>query len=141
MATPEEIDKANRRAQDLLSRVPKALSARYDRRTRRVFVQLDSKLGVFFSPRHAEGLEQATPEQLADIEISPSGYGLHFPKVDADLYLPSLLEGTFGSQRWMASHMGAEGGRSTSAAKVTAARENGKRGGRPPRTASVAAAS
>jgi len=99
-------------------------------------VQLSSNLGIFFSPRDAEGLEHATPEQL--IEISPSGYGLHFPKLDADLYLPSILEGVFGSERWMASRMGMRGGRSRSAAKTMAARENGKKGGRPRRKESVA---
>lgn len=120
------------------SRVPKAVSARYDRRIRRVVVQLNSNLGIFFSPRDAEGLEHATPEQIADIEISPSGYGLHFPKLDADLYLPALLEGVFGSERWMASRMGMRGGRSKSAAKTMAARENGKKGGRPRREETVA---
>ena len=101
-------------------------------------VQLSSNLGIFFSPRDAEELENATPEQLS--EISPSGYGLHFPKLDADLYLPSLLEGVFGSERWMASRMGVRGGKSRSEAKKLAARENGKKGGRPKRKEAVAAA-
>ena len=102
-------------------------------------VQLSSNLGIFFSPRDAEGLEHATAEQLNEIEISPSGYGLHFPKLDADLYLPSLLEGVFGSERWMASRMGRRGGKSRSAAKTMAARENGKKGGRPRQKQAAAA--
>jgi hypothetical protein len=40
---------------------------------------------------------------LSKIEISPSGLGLHFPAIDADLYLPALLDGFLGSRRWMAS--------------------------------------
>ncbi|MFT4113546.1 DUF2442 domain-containing protein [Silvibacterium sp.] len=131
MVKYEEFVRANERAEELSSRVPRAITARYDRRLRRVVVQLSSNLGIFFSPADAEGLEQASPEQLDDIEISPSGYGLHFPKIDADLYLPSLLEGVFGSERWMASRMGMKGGLSTSPAKGNAARENGKKGGRP----------
>jgi hypothetical protein len=47
-------------------------------------------------------LEKATPAQLEPIEISPSGFGIHFPKLDADLYLPALLEGFLGSRKWMA---------------------------------------
>lgn len=140
MVTREEFNKANERAAELESRVPKAVSAKYDRHNRRVVVQLSSTLGIFFSPREAEGLEHATPEQLNEIEISPSGYGLHFPKLDADLYLPSLLEGVFGSERWMASRMGMRGGRSTSEAKTVAARANGKKGGRPRQKEAVAAA-
>ena len=131
MVTDEEIARADERAKEFESRVPKALSAQYDRRTRRVVIQLSSNLGIFFSPRAAEGLEHATAEELAEIEISPSGYGLHFPQLDADLYVPALLEGVFGSERWIASRMGMLGGRSRSAAKTMAARENGKKGGRP----------
>ena len=138
MITHEEVLKANEKAKEFASRTPKAISAKYDRHLRRVVVQLSSNLGIFFSPRDAEGLEHATPEQLAEIEISPSGYGLHFPRLDADVYLPSLLEGVFGSERWVASRMGRLGGSSKSAAKTMAARENGKKGGRPRRKDVVA---
>ena len=55
------------------------------------------------------------------------------------LYLPSLLEGVFGSERWMASRMGMRGGKSRSEAKTLAARENGKKGGRRKRKEEVAA--
>ena len=135
MVTHEEVQKANERAHQLESSVPKAVAAKYDRHARKVVIQLDSNLGIFFSPRDAEGLENASPEQLDQIKISPSGYGLHFPKLDADLYLPSLLRGFFGSERWIASRMGTRGGRSKSSAKTMAARENGKKGGRPSRGA------
>jgi hypothetical protein len=84
-----------------------------------------------FAPEAAEGLEKATPAQLEPIEISPSGFGIHFPKLDADLYLPALLEGFLGSRKWMASRMGATGGRSRSVAKRSAAKKNGRLGGRP----------
>jgi len=50
---------------------------------------------------------------------------------DVDLYLPALLEGFLGSQRWVASNNGKKGGQTRSSAKSAAARENGKLGGRP----------
>jgi hypothetical protein len=84
-----------------------------------------------FAPRTAQGLEAATASDLHEIEISPSGFGLHFPKLDADLWLPALLEGNFGTTRWMAARLGAQGGKARSAAKTRAARANGKLGGRP----------
>jgi hypothetical protein len=56
---------------------------------------------------------------------------LHFPALDADLYLPGLLQGFLGSRRWMAAQLGKAGSRATSAAKTAAARANGKLGGRP----------
>jgi len=58
-----------------------------------VVIRLESKLEIAFSPRDAEGLENAHPDQLEPIEISPSGFGIHFPKLDSDIYLPALLGG------------------------------------------------
>ncbi|OBV39071.1 DUF2442 domain-containing protein [Janthinobacterium psychrotolerans] len=78
-----------------------------------------------------QALAHATPASLAETQISPSGLGIHFPLLDADLYLPALLEGFLGSQRWVASSNGKKGGQARSSAKSTAARENGKLGGRP----------
>jgi len=40
-------------------------------------------------------------DQLRKIKISPNGLGLHWPLLDADLYVPDLIEGAFGSRRWM----------------------------------------
>ncbi len=101
-------------------------------------VRLSNDLDIAFSPKNAQGLETATWEQLQEIEISPTGFGLHFPAIDADLYIPALLEGVFGSRRWMADRLGAEGGKVCSAAKTRAAQKNGLLGGRP-KIASVAA--
>jgi hypothetical protein len=78
-----------------------------------------------------EGLQDARARDLRDIEISPSGFGLHFPRLDADIYLPGLFAGTLGSRRWMAAQLGKRGGGVRSAAKAAAARSNGKLGGRP----------
>lgn len=38
-------------------------------------------------------LADATPEQLQNFEISPSGRGIHWPDVDEDLSAKGLLEG------------------------------------------------
>lgn len=38
-------------------------------------------------------LFDATPEQRAHFEISPSGYGVHWPDVDEDLSAIGLLRG------------------------------------------------
>ncbi|MGD0347635.1 MAG: DUF2442 domain-containing protein [Terracidiphilus sp.] len=131
MAKNDRFEVANRKARKLQCEVPRALSAHYDRRIGRVVIQLSTGIDVAFSPRDAEGLEKATPAQLAKVEISPSGFGIHFPKIDADLYLSGLLMGFLGSRNWMASRLGTLGGKSRSAAKVAAAKKNGRRGGRP----------
>ncbi|MEM8949447.1 MAG: DUF2442 domain-containing protein, partial [Pseudomonadota bacterium] len=79
-----------------------------------------------------EGLQYATSDELSEIEISPKGFGLHFPRLDADVYLPALLNGVTGSKAWSAA-MGQAGGQSRSQAKAEASRKNGRLGGRPKR--------
>ncbi len=134
MASHDEFASATKRATRRVQAGPSATAARYDRRSKRIVIRLSSGLDIGFAPRDAQGLENAKPEQLAEIEISPSGLGIHFPKLDADLYLPALLEGLFGSRAWMASRLGARGGSATSPAKTAAARANGRLGGRPKKT-------
>jgi len=135
MASRDDFELANKRAKALQGSVPRAESAEYDRGSGRVVIHLSSNLDVSFAPRDVEGLGGATPSQLSEIEISPSGFGIHFPKLDADLYVPGILEGFLGSKKWMASRLGQIGGRSKSAAKKAAAKRNGVLGGRPRRTA------
>jgi len=135
-----QVEEANRRGSEFAAAHPRAVEAGYDKRTRQIVVRLNSRLSVSFSPEDAEGLEGATAAQLEPIEISPSGFGLHFPKLDADLYLPALLEGFLGTRRWMAARLGAHGGKSNSSAKAAAARSNGRAGGRPRKTATALAA-
>ena len=108
-----------------------AVAARYDRRTSRIVVKLNTDVHISFPARVAEGLADASPDELATIEITPSGLGLHWPRLDADLYVPGLLAGQFGSKRWMAAQLGAVGGRARSQAKAKSSRENGRKGGRP----------
>jgi Protein of unknown function (DUF2442) len=131
MASRDNFKQANQRAKELDARIPQAVSANYDRKTGRIVVHLSSKLIVSFSPADVEGLEGAQPDQLKEIEISPSGFGIHFPALDADLHVPGLLEGFLGSKAWMASRLGQMGGRSRSKGKQAASRVNGKLGGRP----------
>jgi hypothetical protein len=76
-------------------------------------------------------LEHAKAADLAEIELSPSGFGIHLPRLHADFYVPALLEELLGSRKWMAARMGEAGGKSRSKAKKAAARVNGAKGGRP----------
>ena len=134
MAKVDEFTAATKRGASARANTPIAVAARYERRRDRIVVSLDNGLELAFPPHIAEGLHDASPADLSAIELSPSGFGIHFPKLDAHLYLPALLQGVFGSKAWMAAQLGAAGGRARSRAKTVAARANGKRGGRPRKT-------
>lgn len=131
MAMRDEFEVATDRAKRRHHRTSSAVTAHYDPLSGRIVVGLNTNMEVTFSPQFIQGLENVKPSQLEPIEITPSGFGLHFPKLDADVYLPALLEGVFGSKRWMAAQLGTLGGRSKSVAKASASRNNGRLGGRP----------
>ncbi|KAG0163342.1 hypothetical protein DFQ30_000316 [Apophysomyces sp. BC1015] len=67
---------------------------------------------------------------LAEIEIWGDGHDLYFPRLAVFVHAPSLLQGVFGTRAWM-RELARGMGSSTSHAKAVAARENGKKGGRP----------
>jgi hypothetical protein len=128
--TTEQFEAAKARGEKRL-RGPRAESAHYDAGRDRVIVRLTTGVEIGFAPRDAEGLQDASRDDLAEIEVEAFGLGIHFRRLDADLYVPALLEGVLGSQSWMAARLGAAGGRARSSAKAAASRDNGKRGGRP----------
>lgn len=125
--TDKEIDEALARGSKAASIEPRAATARYDRRLGRVVVELTNGCTFAFPPRLAQGLEQATDDQLADVEVLGAGYGLHWEALDVDFTVPGLLAGIFGTRSYMAR----QAGRATSTAKAAAARANGAKGGRP----------
>ena len=125
--TREEIAAARARGRLRRATEPHATSARYDRKSDRIVVELDSGATFTFPPQLVEGLTEATADQLADIELLGGGFGLHWERLDVDYTVPGLVNGIFGTARWMA----ARAGRATSPAKAAAARANGAKGGRP----------
>lgn len=129
--TTDLVDRANQRARARRAKYPAALSARYDAKARKIVVSLANGVDLSFPPAIAEGLEGTRASQLSEIEVTAAGTGIHFPKLDADLYVPGLIEGVMGSRKWMAARLGAQGGRARTPRKAAASRENGKRGGRP----------
>lgn len=126
-----EIDRALARGERRAATEPQASSARYDRRTGRVRVELTNGCSFVFPARSLQGMAGASDAELAEIEIMGIGYGLHWPALDADFTVPGLLMGIFGTRAWMASELARRAGQATSPAKSAAARANGRKGGRP----------
>ncbi|MGE5565532.1 MAG: DUF2442 domain-containing protein [Parcubacteria group bacterium] len=131
MAKTDEMKRADAAARDRLAHFPRVTAVRYSPELERLVIDLSTGIGLLIDFREVEGLEDARPDDLEHVEISPSGFGLHFPSLDADVYVPGLLEGRMGSAAYMAAKLGAAGGRVRSPEKSRAARENGRLGGRP----------
>ena len=143
MATPkktavliddEAFAKASESGRRLLARGPLATAARYE--SGRIRVELNNGCAFEFPVEHAQGLVGAKVAALRSIEISSKGLGLHWPKLDADLYVPTLIKGILGTSQWMAQ-IGASGGKAATPLKSSASRANGKLGGRPKKIRSL----
>jgi hypothetical protein len=112
-----------------------AVAARFDKRSGRLVVELNTGVELAVPIRLVQEIAAAPADALSEIEITTTGLGLHWPKLDADVYVPGLMQGVFGSKQWMAQQLGSRGGAARTEAKAAAARENGLKGGRPKRDA------
>lgn len=108
----------------------RALSARYDRRTGRIVLELTGGYLFGFPVKPVPMLAQASAAQLAAVEVSPGGGALHWEALDADLSVPGLLLASVGRAQRL-SELARLAGQTTSQAKSAAARTNGAKGGRP----------
>jgi hypothetical protein len=129
--TDAQIDTALAHGEVACLAEPRAASARYDRQLDRVIVDLTNVCIFAFPPRLAQGLETATEDEPAQVQVLGTGSGLHWEALDVDLSVPNLLAGLLGT----ASHMARRAGQVTSPTKAAAARANGAKGGRPRRSA------
>ena len=129
--TDAQMKAAEARGRKLLQAEPRAGAANFDRITGQVVVELVNGCTFAFPARLVEDLHGASHDALALIEVDGAGFNLHWPKLDADLYVPALVSGIFGTREWMAREFARMAGQSKSPAKAAAARANGAKGGRP----------
>jgi hypothetical protein len=119
---------------------PRAAAASYDAGSGRVRIDLANGCAFEFPAGLAQGLEGAAAGDLAQVQVYPGGEGLRWERLDVDLSVPALLAGVFGGESWMRQmgrQMGQKGGSARTQSKAHAARENGKRGGRPRKSVEI----
>jgi hypothetical protein len=136
MAKPRPIDDAEfqrqneraiRAAREADRIEPRASAVVYDRDQALILVHLRSGIAFGFPPERIPGLEKATPKQLSNVRISPSGDGLHWDELDVQASLTGLIASALNLSEWAPRIMG----QIRSEAKARAARKNGLKGGRP----------
>ncbi len=103
MATYDEHEEAVRQGEALYRDFPRAVSARFEEKLGLVFVELSSGYSIAFPPERAEDLRGDSVEDLSRVEITPPDWGVYFPLMDADLWVPGLAKGVFGTERWEAA--------------------------------------
>ena len=99
LTTQADIDAALERAKQF-DHYPRILSAEYQPAVDAFLLRLDTKRRFFVPREDLEGLENATPAQLSEIEIY-AGLSLAWPQLDVDHYLPYILQRRGGAEQWM----------------------------------------
>jgi len=97
-----QIERASRASEIANSIEPRAKSAHYDVASGLVVIALKNGATFSFPSQIAQGISGAPVAALSEIELTPSGDGLHWELLDVDLHVPSLLAGIFGTRAWIA---------------------------------------
>lgn len=123
-----ELAAARERWQQERAGRPIPVSVRFEAASARIIVDFSNGASFMVPARALEGLQDATAEQLADVELLGET-GLHWETLDVDYTVAGLMNGIFGSRTFMEAQR--KGGQSRSPAKTAASRVNGAKGGRP----------
>jgi hypothetical protein len=113
---------------------PVAVAARYSRTHHKLEVSFANGVDIAVPIALIQDLQMLaqapTPAQLAEVEIWGGGQSIYFPRLDESVWAPGLLRGVYGTKLWMRD-LARQMGSVKSPAKAAAARENGRKGGRP----------
>lgn len=93
---------ATKRGENALREEPRATAVRYDKKQKRIIIDLNTGATYIFPPRLAQGLSEATDEELADVKVFGQGFALECTKLDEHFSVGGLLAGRFGTPKWMA---------------------------------------
>jgi hypothetical protein len=103
LVTDAEIDAAIHQAREFEKYARSVAKASYSKLTDGVRLVF-SDGATYTIPRPLlQGLGNASDRELGRIQILGGGNGLLWPLLDASHYVPALLQGVYGSERWMAS--------------------------------------
>ncbi len=96
-----QITEATRRGAEELLTEPLATSARFDRPSRCVVIELNKGSTLCVPVDLLQGLTGASLKDLARIEIPNPGCEIEWPTLDQQFTIQGLLAGRFGTRRWM----------------------------------------
>jgi len=112
---------------------PLVTGVRYRRTSRKIEVEYENGVAISVPVILIQELRLAgdvSQADLADVQVWAGGRAVYFSRIEVSVWGPGLLKGIFGTKAWM-RELARGMGSLTSSAKAIAARENGKKGGRP----------
>jgi hypothetical protein len=92
---------SDQRGQAALQTEVQARTASYDAITHRLNIELKSRATLSIPCERLQGLNEATPADIAAVELGLRGASLHWEKLDLDFSVSGLVQGIFGTRKWM----------------------------------------
>ena len=103
--TEEELERnhleAVRRGQENMENSPKAQKANFDRKNKRLMIDLQSGVTFLIPTNLIQIFQNASDDDIDDIEIVLNGLYLRWNRLDEDLSVSGLIKGIFGTSKWM----------------------------------------
>src|SRR2546427_6275224 len=93
--------KATQDGEKAMRAEPQARSVHYDRSSNRIIIDLKNGATFIVPCELLQGLSDASPDDIAEVELGPRGAALHWEKLDVDFSIEGLMSGRFGSKSWM----------------------------------------
>lgn len=122
-----QIEGARKRAALADAHEPRATAASYEAGSGRVLVELADGGLVGFRADGERALAGLSAAELAEVRVAAGGSVLHWPNADVHIDVPGMVAHVVNMAAWAPKYLGGR----TSEAKARAARENGRKGGRP----------
>jgi hypothetical protein len=122
-----QLREAERRAEESDRTQARATAVRYDSKEGRIIMDLADSRRLSIPPEKLQGLAGASPEELADVNVAPGGFALHWDRLNVGFTVPGLVAGIFGSPAWMSDLENGKGESLESMGKAKAARAYGPR--------------
>ena len=97
----KEINLAKKAGKKAYRTEPRAISVKYNKRTGRVIVDLNTGISFMFPAILAEELNNVSKAKLSNVKILADGFAIYWEDLDVALSVPDLLQGVFGSESWM----------------------------------------
>lgn len=132
-----QIGEATRRGEEELRTQPLAVAVRFDKRIRRVIVDLNKGTTLSVPVELLQGVHDASLKDLSRVEIMSPGMDIEWPTLDQQFSIEGLMAGRFGNKAWMAS-LEQRGALTKHKLKAKTSRTTGRKVRRLPKTTAAA---
>jgi len=93
----KQFEEATKRGEETMRTQPRAVAVRYDRKQKRVVIELSNDCVFIFPPGLVEGLAGKSTQELSVVRILGAGFTLEWSALDEHYSVVGLMQGLLGT--------------------------------------------